>query len=160
MPLRNRTQPIRAQGCTVRQSAAMQNRAGISDRDRVIAPALSEFLGVHHATGGQCPPGGKRPVLILASGKHLDRRSADIEDQHPWDRRRPCALRSIWSSSPAEAGERSLRHSFCASYDSEVRLRACGQIGRTSESGLWMRELWPYGSTDLIKKELVWVAFL
>jgi hypothetical protein len=27
-------------------------------------------------------------MLILASGKYLDRSSADIDDQHPWGRRR------------------------------------------------------------------------
>jgi hypothetical protein len=48
-------------------------------------------------------------VLILASGKNLDRSSANIDDQHPWGRRRPCALSSICSSSPARAGETEVR---------------------------------------------------
>jgi hypothetical protein len=48
-------------------------------------------------------------VLILASGKYLDRSSANIDDQHPWGRRRPCVLNSIWSSSSAQAGETEVR---------------------------------------------------
>src|SRR5215471_587407 len=62
---------------------AVQNRAGIADRHRVIAPTSSELFDAgHHLAGGQCRPGRKRPVLILASGKYLDRSPADIDDQY------------------------------------------------------------------------------
>src|SRR5262249_5880317 len=88
--------PSRAKVVRFGNWAAMQNRAGISDRANVIAPALSELLDAgHHLPRGECRPGGKRPVLVLASGEYLDRSPADIDDQHPWDRRRPRALSTI-----------------------------------------------------------------
>src|SRR5262249_31776940 len=77
---------------------AMQNGAGIADRNRVIAPAASELLDAgHHLAGTESRPRGKCTVHVLASGEYLDRSSADIDDQHSRGRRRPRTPRSIWS---------------------------------------------------------------
>ena len=57
----------------------MEDRSRVTDRNDVIFPIAGEFLhAVHHFSGRQLFPGRKLPAFLLAGGKNLDVRTADI----------------------------------------------------------------------------------